>query len=495
MSMRSTLLLSFLAGALPLAACGPDAAGPGSGTPPRCGNQIVEGAEECDDGNTTEGDGCSKICRIEEGPMDVCGDGVIGQTEACDDANTTAADGCSSGCSVEGGFTCAGAPSVCTPQNPGAMGTCAAPFVITLADDGQGNLTGSGTGDTTSSTNQVAAAPCDGSDPAPGAGNDHVWSFTTTDERDVFVLLPSTVAFDAIIRVTSAACDVGTEIKEYTGSPDGCSNDGVTMESEALAYTKLPAGTYYVTVDGVDAAALGTYEVRVIASTTTCGDGQLDLLDFCDDGNSTAGDGCSPKCEVETGYTCNDASPSVCTMGGGGGTPVAPAIGDLKINEYMGADNTADTNCDGATTDSKDEFIELVNVSTKTLDLTGVSIWDSAAVTFGQPRHAFAASQTGSLTLAPGKAVVVWGGGVPACNGVDNFFVATTGSLSLNDAGDTVLVKSAAATTLVTLTYASTTLKVSANLNPDLTGTAYIDHPLIGTKRWSPGRKTDDTAF
>jgi len=32
-----------------------------------CGNGIVEGAEECDDGNHNDGDGCSHICQVESG--------------------------------------------------------------------------------------------------------------------------------------------------------------------------------------------------------------------------------------------------------------------------------------------------------------------------------------------------------------------------------------------------------------------------------------------
>jgi cysteine-rich repeat protein len=32
-----------------------------------CGNGVVEGAEECDDGDTVDGDGCSSSCKIERG--------------------------------------------------------------------------------------------------------------------------------------------------------------------------------------------------------------------------------------------------------------------------------------------------------------------------------------------------------------------------------------------------------------------------------------------
>ena len=35
------------------------------GNPPVCGNGVVEGFEDCDDGNTVDGDGCSRSCTIE----------------------------------------------------------------------------------------------------------------------------------------------------------------------------------------------------------------------------------------------------------------------------------------------------------------------------------------------------------------------------------------------------------------------------------------------
>jgi cysteine-rich repeat protein len=65
---------------------------------PVCGNGIVEGSEECDDGNTSSGDGCADDCTVE-----FCGDGVLqaGLGEDCDDGNTRNGDGCSSSCMVE----------------------------------------------------------------------------------------------------------------------------------------------------------------------------------------------------------------------------------------------------------------------------------------------------------------------------------------------------------------------------------------------------------
>jgi len=44
-----------------------------------------------------------------------------------------------------------------------------------------------------------------------------------------------------------------------------------------------------------------------------CGNGVLESLEVCDDGDFAAGDGCNGACRVEFGFTCTPASPSVCT--------------------------------------------------------------------------------------------------------------------------------------------------------------------------------------
>jgi CSLREA domain-containing protein len=84
-----------------------------------CGNGTVEGTEECDDGNNVDGDGCSANCTNEVPPD--CGDGILQAGEACDDGNTTDGDGCSANCTVETGFDCdtRTSPTVCTPTDGG----------------------------------------------------------------------------------------------------------------------------------------------------------------------------------------------------------------------------------------------------------------------------------------------------------------------------------------------------------------------------------------
>jgi cysteine-rich repeat protein len=60
-----------------------------------CGNGDVEWGEQCDDGNLTDGDGCSSTC------VTTCGDGFLIRGEQCDDGNLANGDGCSAACELE----------------------------------------------------------------------------------------------------------------------------------------------------------------------------------------------------------------------------------------------------------------------------------------------------------------------------------------------------------------------------------------------------------
>ena len=84
---------------------------------PFCGDGYVnQSSEQCDDGNNEDGDGCSATCTTEGGgggggffygsgnqtPSPYCGDNMINQDlEQCDDGNISNGDGCSSLCLIE----------------------------------------------------------------------------------------------------------------------------------------------------------------------------------------------------------------------------------------------------------------------------------------------------------------------------------------------------------------------------------------------------------
>jgi cysteine-rich repeat protein len=100
-----------------------------SGPPPK---NLVYVFKPCDDNNNDNNDGCNRLCMVElgwtcqggssTGPdtcTETCGDGRNYHSFAneCDDGNTVDGDGCSSSCTVETGWTCIGGnmarPDVC----------------------------------------------------------------------------------------------------------------------------------------------------------------------------------------------------------------------------------------------------------------------------------------------------------------------------------------------------------------------------------------------
>ncbi len=168
-------------------------------------------------------------------------------------------------------------------------------------------------------------------------------------------------------------------------------------------------------------------------------------------------------------------------------TPLEAMSGDLVINEvYYAVQN--DTNGNGAIENSRDEFIEIVNVSYKILSLNNLSIWDSLDNSY---RHEF----TGSLN--PGEAIVIFGGDVSNMSAEHTTFVtASSGRLSLNDNGDKVRIVKDGSTVIAEMEY-SGLIDNSVNLDPDLTGTEYKPHSEVSgdDSKFSPGTKANGDSF
>jgi cysteine-rich repeat protein len=62
-------------------------------TPVICGDGVVQGSEQCDDGNDVDDDGCSNACTAS-----ACGDNIEQPAEECDDGNLSNTDACVEGC-------------------------------------------------------------------------------------------------------------------------------------------------------------------------------------------------------------------------------------------------------------------------------------------------------------------------------------------------------------------------------------------------------------
>ena len=218
-------------------------------TAPICGDGIADSPDEqCDDGDTDNGDGCLNSCAVAS-----CGDGFVcadaatcstgagGGVEACDDGNTSDSDGCLSSSSSDASScvvaTC-GDGFVCTA--PGGECETVAGFETEGCDDGN----------TSNSDSCPAHVPGDGTCQTAFCGD----GFECTDE---------------------ATCTSGAD-----GGVEAC-EDGNTASG-----------------DGCDAVCVVEF----------CGDGVVNnSTEECDDGGTADGDCCDADCFYEdVGSPCLD---------------------------------------------------------------------------------------------------------------------------------------------------------------------------------------------
>jgi fibro-slime domain-containing protein len=229
-----------------------------------CGDGQRVGSEQCDDGNDKGGDGCSANCQIENGyacdepgkpcvSTAICGDGSIEFGETCDDGNTGDGDGCSATCQVEDGWACGSPGTKCTP-------VCGDGLVRGNENCDDGNTAA---GDGCSDKCRLEAGfACE-----PTGGACHATSCQDG------------------VKEGSEQCDDGNG-EPYDGCTASCTNEP-------------RCGYAGGTRDGG-----GTYTCAAV-----CGDGMVFPGEDCDDGNTVAGDGCSPDCKIESGFACtNDAA-------------------------------------------------------------------------------------------------------------------------------------------------------------------------------------------
>nr|MDQ5837793.1 Ig-like domain-containing protein [Acidobacteriota bacterium] len=178
----------------------------------------------------------------------------------------------------------------------------------------------------------------------------------------------------------------------------------------------------------------------------------------------------------------------------------------LVINEVLAdpPDGPAgDSNHDGTRNGSEDEFVELVNGSTDALDVGGWTLRTLPLDGGGESvRHLF---PQGSRIPA-GEALVLFGGGNPDPS--DPFFggalvarVSST-SLSLTNAGLTILVRDAASNLVTQVSYgvsgdgfSGDSVNQSLTRSPDIEGGFVLHTAANGARRFSPGLRADGSFF
>ncbi|HEV8322591.1 MAG TPA: DUF4215 domain-containing protein [Myxococcota bacterium] len=307
-----------------------------------CGDGTVDAGEECDDGNTADGDGCSSTCTDETGP--VCGDSTVDPGEECDDGNTTSGDGCSATCTTETAPACGdnvvdagedcddgnttsgdGCSATCTIEVPGV---CGDGVVDTVEECDDGN-----TDDTDACISTCVAAFC--GDGFVQAGVEDC-DDANLDDTDA-CLDDCSAAFcgDGFVQAGVDMCD-----------------DGNTDDTDACVAGCVPAacGDGFVQA-GVEACddgnTTGGDGCEADCTLPTCGNGAIDGTEECDDGNILSGDGCSLACVLEFcgDGVVNNAGTEVCDDGGTAGGDGCDAACQVEPGwEIESNDTTATAN-------------------------------------------------------------------------------------------------------------------------------------------------------
>jgi hypothetical protein len=175
-------------------------------------------------------------------------------------------------------------------------------------------------------------------------------------------------------------------------------------------------------------------------------------------------------------------------------TPSEQPLPLLVINEIHADPHSdlGDANYDGVVNTADDEFIEIVNNSQSSLDISGWNIGDAL-----DNRHTF---PSGSI-IAPHCGIVVFAGGTP--NGVFGNSVvqiASSGNLGLNDHADIIYLYDSTMEIIIRITYGEEAGDdQSITRDPDIIGEEPLrKHSLaIGSNGslFSPGTKVDGSYF
>ncbi len=172
-----------------------------------------------------------------------------------------------------------------------------------------------------------------------------------------------------------------------------------------------------------------------------------------------------------------DSPPAPCPDGR------APASGDLVLNEFLvnvPAGPAGDANNDGVRHAHDDEFIELVNLTTNQLDLSGVRIQNASSTKYTFTR----------FCLDAGHAVVIFGGlepgaTLPSGPGFQSL-IAHARFMFNNDQG-TIIVRAADNQELIHLNYERAPPQ-ALTLSPQLHGTQFVPHSTLHADTlFSPG--------
>lgn len=224
----------------------------------RCrSDQICSGGTCICSGDLVECSGSCVDTSIDPNNCGTCGNRCVG-SEACVDGTCTLA--CPEDLIACGGYcvdissdrhNCGGCGIECAEDESCNGGTCVSSSVCP-ADSCSNPIDVSGGGRFTGSTECAGddySGSCGGT-----SGREVVFTFTIDSQKDVFISTYGS-SFDTLLYIREGSCDIGTDTH--------CNDDEHdTLQSE-LKLLNLPAGTYYIFLDGYSSLSHGDYILDV----------------------------------------------------------------------------------------------------------------------------------------------------------------------------------------------------------------------------------------
>ncbi|MCA9679839.1 MAG: DVUA0089 family protein, partial [Myxococcales bacterium] len=229
-------------------------------------------------------------------PVGQCGNFVVEGTEQCDDGNGTAGDGCDATCQIEpvGVYTAPGQPQTFAGQSIDPVG-----------------------------------------------------------EQDLYridVTATTYVRVETFDDATAGTCGIDTVIRLFdnTGTEVGVDDEGglnscSLIDPSVDTFARLAPGTYWLQVeDYLNNSLIPNYDVVFSsAPVDVCGNGVTEPLigENCDDGNTTAGDGCDATCRFEGNLVLETEPNGDATTANASGLS---ALGSQTVGGVIAAGGDAD---------------------------------------------------------------------------------------------------------------------------------------------------------
>ncbi len=268
------------------------------GNPPHCGDGSLDdyGLEGCDDGDSLPGDGCSPTCTVEPGwtcqgqpsnCSEVCGDMMVVGDEQCDDGNTNLCDACVNCLTVT--------PVICVPSDQCLTSVC---------DPVSGMCSESPVADGTSCNDENACTLSDSCQSGTCVGRNSVVCTPSDQCHEAGTCDPSTglcshpEAPDGTICADGNSCTYNDACSEGAcmGAPPMCGNFILECGEDCD-----DGGSGLVGCDECD-------DNCMTIPPAVCGNGILECPEECDDGNASNCDDCTTDCLSQVPPVCDNGN-------------------------------------------------------------------------------------------------------------------------------------------------------------------------------------------